>query len=306
MNYTLNQLQVFLKIVQTGSVTKASEELHLSQPAVSIQLKNFQDQFDIPLTEVLGRKIHITDFGKEIAQVAEDILLRVETLNHRTLSYKGKLSGRLRIAIVSTGKYVMPYFLSQFLKDNPGVELHMDVTNRGRVIEALENNEVDFGLVSILPSTLQLQSIDLLPNKLFLIGSAAAEIDVLSKRGAISDLPLIYREKGSGTRLTMEKFFSEGGILVHNKMELTSNEAVKQAVIAGMGYSILPIIGLRNELKDGDLKIIPTKKLPIKSNWKLVWLNGKRHSPAASAFLQYLEKNKQQIIKNHFGWCNEY
>ena len=110
MNYTLNQLRIFLKIVQTQSVTKAAEELHLTQPAVSIQLKNFQDQFEIPLTEVLGRKIYITDFGKEIAVSAENILNQVYAINYKTLAYQGQLTGRLKISVVSTGKYVMPYF----------------------------------------------------------------------------------------------------------------------------------------------------------------------------------------------------
>ena len=119
MNYTLNQLQIFLKIVQTQSVTKASEELHLTQPAVSIQLRNFQDQFDIPLTEVIGRKIYITDFGREIAKAAEVIIQQVHAINYKTMAYKGQLTGRLKISVVSTGKYVMPYFLSQFMQQHP-------------------------------------------------------------------------------------------------------------------------------------------------------------------------------------------
>lgn len=130
MNYTLNQLQIFLKIVQTQSVTKASEELHLTQPAVSIQLRNFQDQFDIALTEVIGRKIYITDFGREIAEAAEQIIHQVYAINYKTMIYKGQLAGRLKISIVSTGKYVMPYFLSRFMQQHSGIELEMDVTNK--------------------------------------------------------------------------------------------------------------------------------------------------------------------------------
>ena len=149
MNYTLNQLQIFLKIVQTQSVTKAAEELHLTQPAVSIQLKNFQDQFDIPLTEVLGRKIHITDFGREIAVAAENIINQVYAINYKTQAFKGQLTGRLKISIVSTGKYIMPYFLTSFMQKHAGIELLMDVANKNSVIESLENNEVDFALVSI-------------------------------------------------------------------------------------------------------------------------------------------------------------
>ncbi len=111
MNYTINQLRIFLRITETKSITKAAEELHLTQPAVSIQLKNFQDQFDIPLTEIIGRKIYITDFGREIAVAAENILNQVYEINNKTLAHKGQLTGRLKISVVSTGKYVMPYFL---------------------------------------------------------------------------------------------------------------------------------------------------------------------------------------------------
>lgn len=167
MNYTLNQLQIFLKVVETQSVTKASEELHLSQPAVSIQLKNFQDQFDIPLTEVVGRKIYITEFGKEIANTAESIMQQVQAMNNKTLTFKGQLTGKLKIAVVSTGKYVMPYFLNGFMKVHTGIQLNMDVTNKSMVIESLEKNEVDFALVSILPAAINIEKIDLLPNKLF-------------------------------------------------------------------------------------------------------------------------------------------
>jgi DNA-binding transcriptional LysR family regulator len=170
MNYTLNQFNIFLKIAQTGSVTKAADELHLTQPAVSIQLKNFQEQFDIPLTEVVGRKIYITDFGKEIAEAAENIINQVHAINYKTLAYKGQLAGRLKISVVSTGKYVMPYFLTDFMKQHSGVELLMDVTNKNKVKDNLENNEVDFVLVSLLPEGLNIEKLDLLQNKLFFVG----------------------------------------------------------------------------------------------------------------------------------------
>ena len=160
MNYTLNQLRIFLKVVQNQSVTKASEELHLTQPAVSIQLKNFQDQFEIPLTEVVGRKIYVTDFGKEIAEAAEQILQQVNTIDYKTLAYKGQLFGKIKISVVSTGKYVMPYFLADFLKMHPGVELEMDVTNKNKVVKSMQNNEVDFALVSILPDKMKVEKID--------------------------------------------------------------------------------------------------------------------------------------------------
>ncbi len=307
MNYTLNQLQIFLKIVQTKSVTKASEELHLTQPAVSIQLRNFQDQFDIPLTEVVGRKIYITDFGLEIAEAAENIINQVYAINYKTLAYKGQLTGRLKISIVSTGKYVMPFFLTNFMQQHAGIELLMDVTNKNKVIESLENNEVDYALVSILPNTLNIEKLDLLQNKLYLVGNTETNF----KKGTdikdiFKDLPLLFREKGSGTRQTMESYIERNNISVLKKMELTTNEAVKQALLAGLGYSIMPLIGIKNELHNNELQIIPIKGLPIKTTWSLIWLKGKKHSPVATSFLEYLKNEKAQIVSDKFSWYEQY
>ena len=307
MNYTLNQLQIFLKIVQTQSVTKASEELHLTQPAVSIQLRNFQDQFDIPLTEVVGRKIYITDFGLEIAEAAENIINQVYAINYKTLAYKGQLTGRLKISIVSTGKYVMPYFLADFMEQHSGIELMMDVTNKKKVVESLENNEVDFALVSILPNTLNIEKLDLLQNKLYLVGSAETKFKkAISTKEIFKELPLIFREKGSGTRQTMESFIERNNLSVLKKMELTSNEAVKQALLAGLGYSIMPLIGIKNELHNNELQIISIKGLPIKTTWSLIWLKRKKHSPVAKSFLEYLKKEKSQIVRDKFSWYEQY
>jgi len=307
MNYTLHQLQIFLKIAEIQSITKASEELHLTQPAVSIQLKNFQDQFPIPLTEVVGRKIYITDFGKEIAQAAEKIINEVYAINYKTLAYQGELSGRLKISVVSTGKYVMPYFLSDFMNRNNGVDLIMDVTNKSRVIESLEMNEVDFALVSVLPKKLKVNRVELMPNRLFYVGSNNLKFkNAPTKKKLFEVLPLIYREQGSATRNAMETFISRNKFSVRKKMELTSNEAVKQAVVSGLGCSIMPLIGIKNELKNKDLQIIPVKGLPITTTWNLIWLKSKKLSPAAMAYLDFLNSEKKDIINEKFSWINNF
>jgi len=307
MNYTLHQLQVFLKITQTKSITKAAEELHLTQPAVSIQLKNFQDQFEIPLTEVISRKLYVTDFGQEIAVAAENIINEVYAINYKTQAFKGQLSGRLKLSVVSTGKYVMPYFLSEFMKNNFEVELEMDVNNKSKVLKSLKNNEVDFALVSILPTDISVESKVVLENKLFLVGNKYVKVD--SKYDLIdyaSKFPLIYREQGSATRFSMENFLDKNGVVPNMKIQLTSNEAVKQSVIAGLGLSIMPLIGLKNELEKGDIKIIPIKKLPIVSNWRLIWLKGKKMSPVAKAYFNYVNEFNETINKEYFSWINDY
>lgn len=307
MNYTLNQLQIFLKVVQTLSITKASAELHLTQPAVSIQLKNFQEQFDIPLIEVINKKVYVTDFGREIAQASERILEEVAAINYRMHAHKGQLSGKLKISVVSTGKYIAPYFIADFIKQHNGVELLMDVTNKAQVIESLEGNEVDFSLVSVLPEHINIDKVQLMQNKLFVVGNQDTRFSKKEyDKKIFESIPLIYREQGSGTRHVMEKFIRKNNLPVTKKMELTSNEAVKQAVIAGLGYSIMPLIGIKNELMNHQLQIIPIKGFPIKSTWYLIWLKDKKHSPVATAYLNYVKKEKQQIIQDKFEWFEQY
>ncbi len=307
MNYTLHQLKIFLKISETQSITKASEELHLTQPAVSIQLRNFQDQFSIPLTEVVGRKLFITDFGKEIAEAAEKILNEVYAINYKTLFHEGQLAGRMKISVVSTGKYVIPYFLSEFMKEHPGIDLIMDVTNKTKVVESLAQNEVDFALVSVLPKKMKIDRVELMENKLFFVGPSGMSLKN-SKDGKklFEELPLIFREQGSATRGAMENFITRNRFSIRKKMELTSNEAVKQAVLAGLGSSIMPLIGIKNELNNGDLQIIPVKGLPIITTWNLVWLSSKNLSPAAKAFLGHIEEAKAKIIDEKFNWFGDY
>ncbi|MEY3631507.1 MAG: hypothetical protein RL408_1061 [Bacteroidota bacterium] len=302
MNYTLNQLQIFLKVVHTSSITKAAEELNLTQPAVSIQIKNLQAQFDIPLLEIIGKKIYITDFGREIAESAKGILDQVYAINYKTMAFKDQLVGRLKISIVSTGKYVLPYFLTDFLRPNPGVEISIDVTNREKVLESQLINEVDFSLVSDALENPAFDSIDLLSNDLYLIGNkeTAKITPTFNYKDFKNELPLIFRENGSGTRKIMENYFKRQGVDGLKKIELMSNEAVKQAVIAGLGYSIMPIIGLKNEVKSGALKIIERDGLPITTTWKLIWHKDKNLSPVSKAFLVYLTENKAQIKKKYF------
>jgi DNA-binding transcriptional LysR family regulator len=217
------------------------------------------------------------------------------------------LSGKLKISVVSTGKYVMPYFLSEFANNNKGIEIEMDVTNKSKVIKSLKNNEVDFALVSIIPNDIQVESQILMQNKLFLVGNKKTAVNEKIKVDTLlSEIPLIYREDGSATRISMEKFMTDKGIKAKMKLQLTSNEAVKQAVIAGLGLSIMPLIGLKNELEKEDIQILPVKGLPIITNWRLIWLKGKKLSPIASAYLQFVTNEKERINVENFSWINSY
>ncbi|WP_282123903.1 LysR family transcriptional regulator [Algibacter mikhailovii] len=307
MNYTLHQLEVFLKVAQLQSVTKASEALYLTQPAVSIQLKKFQEQFKIPLFELVGRRIYITEFGEEVVVAGQKIMDEVKAIDYKALSYQGELAGKLKIAIVSTAKYVMPFIISDFINENRGVDLIMDVTNKASVIKALENNEIDFAMVSTIPNKLKINRIELMRNELYMVGGKQYKHKGKNlSKSEFQKLPLIYREQGSATRLAMEKFIDSKKISTYKKMELTSNEALKQAVISGLGFSIMPLIGIKNAITIGDLQIIPVKGLPIVTNWNLIWLSSKNMSAISKALIDYVKNNKEALIAKHFDWMEKY
>jgi DNA-binding transcriptional LysR family regulator len=308
MNYSLHQLHVFQKVVENKSITKASEQLNMTQPAVSIQLKNLQQQFEIPLTEVIGRQLYITDFGMDIYNIACRILEDVERIDARRKAFKGLLQGRLRIASVSTGKYVLPYYLNDFLDAHPGVTLDLDVTNKQEVIDALQNNQVDFAFLTVPPDQMQLESKILMPNYLLLTGPVDhpfAQQKRLSQKWW-NELPLIYREPGSGTRFQMQNYFDDKQVHPVIRSQLKSNEAVKQALLAGLGFSIISLVSLKNELTLKQLKIINVPDLPLKSNWQLVWRKQKMLTPVAEAFLDFLEDEHERIYNEHFSWQEEY
>jgi DNA-binding transcriptional LysR family regulator len=305
MNFTLHQLKIFKTIVEKKSITKAAVELNMTQPAASIQLKNFQDQFDIPLSEIIRRRFYVTDFGKEIYLIIDEILDKTETIQYKTEAFKGLLSGKLKISVVSTGNYVMPYFLSGFLKKYPKVELVLDVSNKTTVIKDLEQNLVDFSLVTVSPNHLEIEELPLMDNHLVLV--ASKENKIISEKGIsiFKTIPLIYREEGSGTRHTMQQFFKKEKISPKIKLELTSNEAIKQAVVANIGVSIVALLSIKNELLQNELKIIPAKGLPLKSVWKLIYLKKKTLSPVAKEFLAYVASEKETVYKNYFSWIDK-
>jgi len=301
MNYTFNQIKIFKTVVETSSITKAAKILHLSQPAVSIQLKNFQEQFGEPLTEVVNKRLFITDFGHEVASAVHNIIDEMAKIDQIANAYQGKLSGKLKIATVSTGKYVLPFFLSDFLKNYPSVELSLDVTNKARVIESLGSNSVDFGLVSVLPDTVDLVSISLMINKLYMIGNMdMSPFSKCSLEELLAIRPLIFRERGSATRVAMENYLDTHNIQVARRIELTSNEAVKQAIIAGLGISLMPYIGIRTEIKYKILQILPFQDLPITSDWNLIYLASKKLNKVNLAFVDYITQNMSLIVDKDF------
>jgi DNA-binding transcriptional LysR family regulator len=295
MNYTLHQLLIFLEVVKQESITKAAAAMYMTQPALSIQLKNFQNQFDIPLTEVIGKQLYVTDFGKSIAEIAENVIKEADAIKYKTKEYSDLLAGKLRISSASTGKYVIPYFLSGFQRKYPAIDLILDVSNKTKVVQNLKDNEIDFALVSVVPKGIDIEEELLLENKIFKLSN---------KNVSTKDSPLIFREDGSATRMAMDQYYKK--VKERKSIKLTSNEAVKQAVIAGLGNSLIPLIGIKNELSNEELHIIPSKGLPIVTNWRLIWLKKKKLSPIAQVYLDFLRENKEDIIQRKFKWYLEF
>lgn len=301
MNYTLHQLRVFCKVCDYQSVTRAAEALHLTQPAVSLQLKKFQESFEIPLVEVVNRQLYVTTFGRQIESLAREMLDKAQEIESAADAHRGLLTGDIKIASASTGKYVLPYFLTGFIRQHPGVNISVDVTNKTLVVDALRTNAVDFAVVSVIPDQLRLHPLPLLPNELYLV--AAVDYPGLPARMTpkkLAGFPLLLREPGSATRQAMEQFLRTAQVSGYRSMQLVSNEAVKQAVRAGLGLSILPRIGIRTELAAGDLQIVPMRGLPIVTEWNLVFNQGKQLSPAARALLAHIGAEKQRIVAASF------
>lgn len=301
MHYTLHQLKIFLKVHDYQSITKAAEELHLTQPAISIQLKKLQDQFELPLTEVIGRQLYITDFGREIAIRSKRILDEADGIKYTIDQYKGLVSGKIKISVVSTGKYVLPYFLKSFIDQYPAVDISIDVSNKNKVIEGLVKNESDFSLVSVLPEDLKVETVSLMENHLYLIGSSIHKGKV-KKPKDLEKVTLLFREEGSATRKAMERYLDEHNIKINKSMELVSNEAVKQAINAGIGFSVVPLIGLRTALKSENMMIYPLDGLPLVTQWNLIYSKGKNLTPAQLELVKFLGENKNAIISEHFSW----
>ena len=182
----------------------------------------------------------------------------------------------------------------------------IDVTNKARVVESLEKNETDFAVMSILPDSLKVNTLDIMQNKLFVVADSRSSSGGGRNREQVLSKPLIYREVGSGTRTLMERFASRYDLPSRKKLELSSYEAVKQAVLAGLGISMIPLVGIQRELEAGSLRIIRMKNFPITSQWRLVWLSSKRLSPVAESFLAYLTTERHRLVREHFSWMKKY
>jgi DNA-binding transcriptional LysR family regulator len=286
---TLRQLEIFLSVYDLGSIKAASENLHLTQPTVSMQLKKLADAIGLPLYERVGRGREFTDAGRALARTAREVLESFERLDIELSDLRGARAGTLRVAVVTTSKYFIPHLLGSFCDQYPGVDVQFKVGNREQIIKRLNDGMDDFYVFSHPPEDTDIVATDFLPNPLVAIApsnhplAGRHDIDLAD----IAQEPFLMREAGSGTRYAIEKHLEKHGARLNIKMTIESNEAIKHAVMSGLGISILSEHTLSFGGNSG-LVELDVRELPIESTWYLVRLTSRRLSLIAQTFLDYL------------------
>lgn len=290
MNVTLRQLSVFESVARHLSFTRAAEELFLTQPAVSMQIKQLEENVGLPLFEQLGKKIFLTEAGRELYHYSRVIAQQLAEAEAVLEELRGVTRGRLDISVASTANYFATRLLAAFVRRYEGISFSLDVTNRETLLRQLENNERDLVIMGKPPEGMDLATEAFMENPLVVI---AAPDHPLAKERKISlarlqEETFVVRERGSGTRIAMERFFAEHHAKLTAGMEMTSNEAIKQAVSAGLGLGIVSIHTLALELQLGCLTVLDVENFPILRHWYLVHRAGKRLSPVAQAFRDFV------------------
>lgn len=299
MHLTFRQIEVFNAVARLQNYTRAAETLHMSQPAVSMQVKQLEESVGLPLFEQVGKKVHLTDAGRymhEYGRHFADLLEEAEVVFE---AIKGVERGTLSISVATTASHFATRLLAEFTKRNAGITISLDITNREALRRQLENNEPDLVIMGQPPEGVDVEADAFMENPLVMIAPAGHE---LARRKYIplkdvEDESFVVREQGSGTRSATERFFKRNGVAFKTDIEMTSNEAIKQAVEAGLGLGIVSIHTLELELETGRLQILDVQDFPILRQWYVMQRKGKRLSPAAQAFKMFVLEQAKEFIR---------
>lgn len=298
MHFTLQQLKLFESVSRNGSYTRAAEEMHLTQPAVSIQIKRLEGQLGLPLFELVGKKIFPTAAGEAMYEASRDILERAEELKKTVEVLKGVVKGPLKLSVVTTSKYFMPHLLGSFLAKFPEVEPKLVFTNRSKILQRLHNNEDDFVVMGQIPDDEKLETYPFLKN--ILVPVAHPNHPLANKKNIqLEDLVherFLEREVGSGTRLVFDRLLEQKGLKVEPYMELGSSEAIKQGVMAGLGLAVLSLHSLSLEQAANKLVVLNVEGFPLKRRWYAVHFKGKKLSLVARTFLDYILAESHRVF----------
>lgn len=299
MNVTFRQLRLLEAVARNSSFTRASEELHLTQPAVSTQIKQLEEEVGMPLFEQMGKKIFLTEVGKEVYAFSRAIAQQFRDIESVLDDMKGVKRGTLSLTVTSTGKYFAPYLLAAFLKRYPGTQVHLEVTNREEVVQQLQDNTPDMAIMGTPPDNMELRSQAFMQNPLVIIAPPDHPLVGVSRvpLSRLVEENFILRERGSGTRNAVERFFQQRGVKLNTSMEMSRNEAIKHAVMAGLGLGIVSLHTLEFELALGRVALLSVEGFPIMKEWYMVHRNGKRMSPIAQAFHEFVLNEADRIMK---------
>jgi DNA-binding transcriptional LysR family regulator len=302
MQATLHQLKVFEAVARHSSFTRAAEELFLTQPTVSMQVKQLAKAVGLPLFEQVGKHLYLTAAGRELLATCQEIFEKLSQFEIAIADLKGLKQGCLRLAVITTAKYVVPRLLGPFCQRYPGIDVSLTVTNHERVLESLADNRDDLYILSQPPEDIAVSTHTFLENPLVVLASRhhplATDKNISLKR--LAQEPFIMREPGSGTRKAVQKLFDQHGVSVKVKLDLGSNEAIKQAIAGGLGISVLSRHTLALEGTTSQLSILDVEHFPIQRYWYVVYPIGKQLSVIARTFLEYLLNEGKEIAQTTF------
>jgi len=299
---TLRQLEILLAVYREGSITAASNALFLSQPTVSMQLKKLSEAVGAPLYDQVGRKLIFSAEGHEVIRMAREVLESIDQLEMRLADMQGLKSGTLRLAVVTSAKYFIPHLLGEFLQHYPDIDIDFKVGNRQQILDRMMDGEDDFYVFSHPPRQNDLNLHEFLPNPLVAIapeGHPLASMNNIPLQ-TFADHPFLMRESGSGSRLVIERHFAKLDIAPNVRMTIESNEAIKHAVISGLGVSILSGHTLTFGGSQG-LVTLDVEHLPIQTHWYLASLKARQPSIVARAFLDYVKDHGRQSVLAHLN-----
>ncbi|MGH8752133.1 MAG: LysR family transcriptional regulator [Burkholderiales bacterium] len=299
LHLTLRQLRVFEAVARHLNFSRAAEELHLSQPAVSMQIKHLEENVALPLFEQIGKRIYLTDAGQELFQYSRSIAQQLQEMEAVLDQMKGLERGKLNIAVVSTANYFAPQLLARFCQQHDQVTVSLNVSNREEVLRLLADNATDLAIMGQPPEGLDIVADSFMENPLIVIAPLSHPLAKQRKipLAKLQHETFLLREAGSGTRSAMERFFAEHRIQLKGGMEMGTNEAIKQAVQAGMGLGIISLHTIELELETKRLKVLDVEDFPIKRHWYVVHRSQKRLTKVAQAFKGFLLKEAPKLMR---------
>jgi len=290
MRYTLKQIQTFMEVARQRSVSKAAERLFVTQPAVSMQIKQLEDAFGLALLESAGRNIRLTHAGEAFLVHAQAAMGQLKDMEAQMADHVGLKKGRIDLAVVSTAKYFIPMLLVRFGRLFQGINIQLKIDNRENVLGMLARNEADLVVMGRSPADLDCEATPFATNPLTVVAEPSHPL--VRRRqlpfSALADYSFVVREQGSGTRAAMERLFAEHKTPLKIEMEMPSNETIKQAVMAGMGLSFLSMRTVRHEMASGHIAVVDIQGMPQMGHWYITHLRQKKLSPAARSFKEFL------------------